>query len=155
MHRLRRPAPLWLLVPPFHHPRETTVCGAGLVSLSPSPPPPFPVSRLLWVRQVQSSLALSARLFAPVAVADLRTLSAPSPSTAVPAEGRGLRVRFEPALARRNQPAWVGRGVCVGEPLTTTCPQGVWVVLFRSWNEEGGVGGALGFCPSSSGRGQF
>lgn len=45
VHRLRRPAPLWLSVPPFHHLRETTESEVPVwfpFPLSPSPPP-FPV----------------------------------------------------------------------------------------------------------------
>lgn len=74
--------------PTFPPPSETSVRGACLVSLSPSLPP-FRVPRILCVRQVQG-LRAPRPLFAPVAAADLRTLGAPSPSTAVPAEGRGL-----------------------------------------------------------------
>lgn len=84
----QEPRPPVALTPTFPPPSETSVRGACLVSLSPSLPP-LRVPRILCVRQVQG-LRAPRPLFAPVAAADLRTLSAPSPSTAVPAEGRGL-----------------------------------------------------------------
>lgn len=94
--------------------------------------------------------ALPRPLFAPVAAADLRTLSAPSPSTAVPAEGRGLR---EGAAGRALSLRWpaglsgggeVGGRSRAGASATSGLP-GSWLRL----PPPGEVGGALGFCSSS------